>query len=81
MLDLSKKLWIRDKFMKEIVTFLEGSQGERLGGFQPACLAGRLAVAGWLKLKLAGCRPSGWPADGWLAGKPELMFVTCPYSY
>ena len=34
-LDLSKKYWICDNFMKEIVTFLEGCLGEDLGGVRP----------------------------------------------
>ena len=34
-LDLSKKWWICDNFMKEIFTFLEGCLGEDLGGVRP----------------------------------------------
>ena len=41
-LDLSEKLWICDDFMKEIVTFLDGS----LAGWLAGCLAGLTFVTG-----------------------------------
>ena len=53
-LDLTKKRWICDNFMKETVTFLEGCLGESLGGVRPGWLASRPAGR-----RLAG-RLSGW---------------------
>ena len=52
-LDLTKKRWICDNFMKDTVTFLEGCLAESLGGVRPGWLAGRPG-GGWLAGCLAG---------------------------